>query len=199
MSLYCARSSRSSRPSLRAAVEPRFPSSISLRPNPPLPGPGLSCHFTFARAPYWSPPARGHAPAGAGPKRVAGSRARHREADVGLALSRALGAGRASARLGGGARGRRAAAAAAARGGGGFTPGLGVRAAAGARAAPRGSKMSTEAQRVDDSPSTSGGSSDGDQRESVQQEPEREQVQPKKKEGKISSKTAAKLSTSAKR
>ncbi|KAL6036889.1 hypothetical protein STEG23_013889, partial [Scotinomys teguina] len=62
-----------------------------------------------------------------------------------------------------------------------------------------GPKMSTEAQRVDDSPSTSGGSSDGDQRESVQQEPEREQVQPKKKEGKISSKTAAKLSTSAKR
>ncbi|ERE87089.1 ubiquitin-conjugating enzyme E2 E2-like protein [Cricetulus griseus] len=62
-----------------------------------------------------------------------------------------------------------------------------------------GSKMSTEAQRVDDSPSTSGGSSDGDQRESVQQEPEREQVQPKKKEGKLSSKTAAKLSTSAKR
>ncbi|XP_029324845.1 ubiquitin-conjugating enzyme E2 E2 isoform X2 [Mus caroli] len=65
--------------------------------------------------------------------------------------------------------------------------------------ATRGSKMSTEAQRVDDSPSTSGGSSDGDQRESVQQEPDREQVQPKKKEGKISSKTAAKLSTSAKR
>ncbi|XP_029324852.1 ubiquitin-conjugating enzyme E2 E2 isoform X6 [Mus caroli] len=64
--------------------------------------------------------------------------------------------------------------------------------------ATRGSKMSTEAQRVDDSPSTSGGSSDGDQRESVQQEPDREQVQPKKKEGKISSKTAAKLSTSAK-
>ena len=59
--------------------------------------------------------------------------------------------------------------------------------------------MSTEAQRVDDGPGTSGGSSDGDQRESVQQEPEREQVQPKKKEGKISSKTAAKLSTSAKR
>ncbi|KAM9670464.1 ubiquitin-conjugating enzyme E2 E2 isoform 3-T3 [Dama dama] len=59
--------------------------------------------------------------------------------------------------------------------------------------------MSTEAQRVDDSPGTSGGSSDGDQRESVQREPEREQVQPKKKEGKISSKTAAKLSTSAKR
>ncbi|XP_035578695.1 ubiquitin-conjugating enzyme E2 E2-like isoform X2 [Zalophus californianus] len=59
--------------------------------------------------------------------------------------------------------------------------------------------MSAEAQRVDDSPSTSGGSSDGDQRESVQQEPESEQVQPKKKEGKISSKTAAKLSTSAKR
>ncbi|KYO26916.1 ubiquitin-conjugating enzyme E2 E2 [Alligator mississippiensis] len=61
------------------------------------------------------------------------------------------------------------------------------------------SKMSAEGQRVDDSPSTSGGSSDGDQREGVQQEQEREQVQPKKKEGKISSKTAAKLSTSAKR
>uniref|UniRef100_A0A6I8PGW6 Ubiquitin conjugating enzyme E2 E2 n=1 Tax=Ornithorhynchus anatinus TaxID=9258 RepID=A0A6I8PGW6_ORNAN len=60
-------------------------------------------------------------------------------------------------------------------------------------------KMSTEGQRVDDSPSTSGGSSDGDQRDGVQQEQEREQVQPKKKEGKISSKTAAKLSTSAKR
>lgn len=60
-------------------------------------------------------------------------------------------------------------------------------------------KMSTEGQRVDDSPSTSGGSSDGDQRESIQQDQEREQVQPKKKEGKISSKTAAKLSTSAKR
>ncbi|CAI5788438.1 Hypothetical predicted protein [Podarcis lilfordi] len=59
--------------------------------------------------------------------------------------------------------------------------------------------MSTEGQRVDDSPSTSGGSSDGDQREGVQQDQEREQVQPKKKEGKISSKTAAKLSTSAKR
>uniref|UniRef100_A0A7M4E0Y3 Ubiquitin conjugating enzyme E2 E2 n=1 Tax=Crocodylus porosus TaxID=8502 RepID=A0A7M4E0Y3_CROPO len=59
--------------------------------------------------------------------------------------------------------------------------------------------MSAEGQRVDDSPSTSGGSSDGDQREGVQQEQEREQVQPKKKEGKISSKTAAKLSTSAKR
>ncbi|XP_072009737.1 ubiquitin-conjugating enzyme E2 E2 isoform X3 [Engystomops pustulosus] len=59
-------------------------------------------------------------------------------------------------------------------------------------------KMSTEGQRVDDSPSTSGGSSDGDQREGVQNEQEREKVQPKKKEGKISSKTAAKLSTSAK-
>uniref|UniRef100_A0A8C0N255 Ubiquitin conjugating enzyme E2 E2 n=2 Tax=Canis lupus familiaris TaxID=9615 RepID=A0A8C0N255_CANLF len=70
--------------------------------------------------------------------------------------------------------------------------------AAGGGSSAEGSNMSTEAQRVDDSPSTSGGSSDGDQRESVQQEPEREQVQPKKKEGKISSKTAAKL-TSAKR
>ncbi|KAG8516229.1 Ubiquitin-conjugating enzyme E2 E2 [Galemys pyrenaicus] len=74
-----------------------------------------------------------------------------------------------------------------------------IRESSGASVKLRGSKMSTEAQRVDDSPSTSGGSSDGDQRESVQQEPEREQVQPKKKEGKISSKTAAKLSTSAKR
>uniref|UniRef100_A0A803KKC7 E2 ubiquitin-conjugating enzyme n=4 Tax=Xenopus TaxID=8353 RepID=A0A803KKC7_XENTR len=60
-------------------------------------------------------------------------------------------------------------------------------------------KMSTEGQRVDDSPSTSGGSSDGDQRDGVQNEQDREKVQPKKKEGKISSKTAAKLSTSAKR
>uniref|UniRef100_A0A8C4TA93 Ubiquitin conjugating enzyme E2 E2 n=1 Tax=Erpetoichthys calabaricus TaxID=27687 RepID=A0A8C4TA93_ERPCA len=59
--------------------------------------------------------------------------------------------------------------------------------------------MSSEVQRPDDSPSTSGGSSDIDQRESVQQEQEREQTQPKKKETKISSKTAAKLSTSAKR
>lgn len=59
--------------------------------------------------------------------------------------------------------------------------------------------MSTEGQRVDDSPTTSGGSSDGDQRDGVQNEQEREKVQPKKKEAKISSKTAAKLSTSAKR
>ncbi|XP_033849676.2 ubiquitin-conjugating enzyme E2 E2-like isoform X1 [Acipenser ruthenus] len=59
--------------------------------------------------------------------------------------------------------------------------------------------MSSEVQRPDNSPSTSGGSSDLDQRDSVQQEQEREQTQPKKKETKISSKTAAKLSTSAKR
>ncbi|XP_041963335.1 ubiquitin-conjugating enzyme E2 E2 isoform X1 [Alosa sapidissima] len=59
--------------------------------------------------------------------------------------------------------------------------------------------MSSEVQRVDDSPSTSGGSSDIEQRESAPTEQEREQVQPKKKETKISSKTAAKLSTSAKR
>ncbi|MGH0144710.1 UNVERIFIED_CONTAM: hypothetical protein FKN15_020546 [Acipenser sinensis] len=59
--------------------------------------------------------------------------------------------------------------------------------------------MSSEVQRPDNSPSTSGGSSDLDQRESVQQEQEREQTQPKKKETKISSKTTAKLSTSAKR
>uniref|UniRef100_G1T4L2 UBC core domain-containing protein n=1 Tax=Oryctolagus cuniculus TaxID=9986 RepID=G1T4L2_RABIT len=58
--------------------------------------------------------------------------------------------------------------------------------------------MSTERQRVDNSPSTGGGSSDGDELESFQQEPEREQVQSKTK-GKISSKTAAKLSTGAKR
>lgn len=58
--------------------------------------------------------------------------------------------------------------------------------------------MSSESQRADDSPSTSSGSSDGDHRESNQQQ-EREQPQPKKKDAKISSKTAAKLSTSAKR
>uniref|UniRef100_A0AAZ3PX12 E2 ubiquitin-conjugating enzyme n=1 Tax=Oncorhynchus tshawytscha TaxID=74940 RepID=A0AAZ3PX12_ONCTS len=61
-------------------------------------------------------------------------------------------------------------------------------------------RMSSEVQRPDDSPSTSGGSSDIEQRESsVPPEQEREQAQPKKKETKISSKTAAKLSTSAKR
>ncbi|KAK5600360.1 Ubiquitin-conjugating enzyme E2 E2 [Crenichthys baileyi] len=59
--------------------------------------------------------------------------------------------------------------------------------------------MSSEVQRPDDSPSTSGGSSDIEQRETVPPEQEREQAQPKKKETKISSKTAAKLSTSAKR
>ncbi|XP_072880660.1 ubiquitin-conjugating enzyme E2 E2 isoform X1 [Hemitrygon akajei] len=59
--------------------------------------------------------------------------------------------------------------------------------------------MSSESQRADDSPSTSSGSSDGDQRESNQQEQERQQQQPKKKDAKISGKTAAKLSTSAKR
>lgn len=63
----------------------------------------------------------------------------------------------------------------------------------------QGPTMSSEVQRPDDSPSTSGGSSDIEQRESVPQEQEREQAQPKKKETKISSKTAAKLSTSAKR
>lgn len=64
--------------------------------------------------------------------------------------------------------------------------------------------MSSEVQpRPDDSPNTSGGSSDAEQREAAppeQQGPEqRDQTQPKKKEAKISSKTAAKLSTSAKR
>lgn len=62
-----------------------------------------------------------------------------------------------------------------------------------------GPTMSSEVQRPDNSPSTSGGSSDVEQRESVPTEQEREQAQPKKKETKISSKTAAKLSTSAKR
>ncbi|GCC24060.1 hypothetical protein chiPu_0002459 [Chiloscyllium punctatum] len=56
--------------------------------------------------------------------------------------------------------------------------------------------MSSEPQRAVDSPSTS---PDGDQRESTPQEREREQPQPKKLDAKISSKTAAKLSTSAKR
>ena len=64
--------------------------------------------------------------------------------------------------------------------------------------------MSSEVQpRPDDSPNTSGGSSDAEQRETAPPEqpgPEqRDQSQPKKKEAKISSKTAAKLSTSAKR
>lgn len=60
-------------------------------------------------------------------------------------------------------------------------------------------RMSGEVQRADDSPSTSGGSSDLEQRETAPPEQEREPAQPKKKETKISSKTAAKLSTSAKR
>uniref|UniRef100_S4R6I6 Uncharacterized protein n=1 Tax=Petromyzon marinus TaxID=7757 RepID=S4R6I6_PETMA len=48
-----------------------------------------------------------------------------------------------------------------------------------------------------DSPSTSSGSSDADQLDAPP--PETETPQPKKKEAKISGKTAAKLSTSAKR
>ncbi|KAI4878728.1 hypothetical protein NFI96_018492 [Prochilodus magdalenae] len=65
-------------------------------------------------------------------------------------------------------------------------------------------RMSSEVQpRPDDSPNTSGGSSDAEQREvaPVEQPEERERdpAPPKKKEAKISSKTAAKLSTSAKR
>lgn len=64
--------------------------------------------------------------------------------------------------------------------------------------------MSSEVQpRPDDSPNTSGGSSDAEQREApLPEQPgpeQRDQTQPKKKEAKISSKTAAKLSTSAKR
>ncbi|CAK6441152.1 unnamed protein product [Pipistrellus nathusii] len=82
----------------------------------------------------------------------------------------------------------------------GATTELGPRAGpAGGGGGAEGSDMSTEAQRADDRPSTSAGSPGGDQRGSVRQEPEREQVQPKKKEGKVSSKAAAKLSTSAKR
>ncbi|XP_037549559.1 ubiquitin-conjugating enzyme E2 E2-like [Nematolebias whitei] len=64
--------------------------------------------------------------------------------------------------------------------------------------------MSSEIQpRPDDSPNTSGGSSDTEQREAAPPEqpgPEqRDPSQPKKKEAKIPNKTAAKLSTSAKR
>uniref|UniRef100_A0A8B9X478 Ubiquitin conjugating enzyme E2 E2 n=1 Tax=Bos mutus grunniens TaxID=30521 RepID=A0A8B9X478_BOSMU len=152
----------------------------------------------------------------AGARSGAGRRGRGgaaRRAGAGLAVSRSLPGARAGTLPAGARADGRAAAAAAAHGGGGSTSRTQGRrqrqpraagSAAGAGTAGRGggaggSKMSTEAQRVDDSPGTSGGSSDGDQRESVQQEPEREQVQPKKKEGKISSKTAAKLSTSAKR
>lgn len=72
------------------------------------------------------------------------------------------------------------------------------------RLSPLSVSMSSEVQpRPDDSPNTSGGSSDAEQREAAPPEqpgPEqRDQTQPKKKEAKISSKTAAKLSTSAKR
>ncbi|KAF5909139.1 ubiquitin-conjugating enzyme E2 E2-like, partial [Clarias magur] len=66
--------------------------------------------------------------------------------------------------------------------------------------------MSSEVQpRPDDSPNTSGGSSDAEQRDVApsaqpeEREREREQPPPKKKEAKFSSKTPAKLSTSAKR
>uniref|UniRef100_UPI00398E643E ubiquitin-conjugating enzyme E2 E3 isoform X1 n=2 Tax=Pristiophorus japonicus TaxID=55135 RepID=UPI00398E643E len=63
-------------------------------------------------------------------------------------------------------------------------------------------KMSSDRQRSDDeSPSTSSGSSDADQRDNPQEarkEPSSQQ-QPKKKDPKVSSKTTAKLSTSAKR
>lgn len=73
---------------------------------------------------------------------------------------------------------------------------------------PPSSRMSSEVQpRPDDSPNTSGGSSDVEQRdvapavqpEEREREREREQAPPKKKEAKFSSKTPAKLSTSAKR
>ncbi|XP_072333598.1 ubiquitin-conjugating enzyme E2 E3 isoform X1 [Scyliorhinus torazame] len=63
-------------------------------------------------------------------------------------------------------------------------------------------KMSSERQRSDDeSPSTSSGSSDADQRDNPQEERKEpsSQQQPKKKDPKVSSKTTAKLSTSAKR
>ncbi|XP_055493843.1 ubiquitin-conjugating enzyme E2 E3 isoform X1 [Leucoraja erinacea] len=64
------------------------------------------------------------------------------------------------------------------------------------------SKMSSDRQRSDDeSPSTSSGSSDADQRDNPQEERKEpsSQQQPKKKDPKVSSKTTAKLSTSAKR
>ncbi|XP_038645193.1 ubiquitin-conjugating enzyme E2 E3 isoform X1 [Scyliorhinus canicula] len=63
-------------------------------------------------------------------------------------------------------------------------------------------KMSSDRQRSDDeSPSTSSGSSDADQRDNPQEERKEpsSQQQPKKKDPKVSSKTTAKLSTSAKR
>uniref|UniRef100_A0ABI7XBL2 Ubiquitin conjugating enzyme E2 E2 n=1 Tax=Felis catus TaxID=9685 RepID=A0ABI7XBL2_FELCA len=165
------------------------------------------------------PPPRGHAPGGGGAERAwgAGRRAaRHgRRGARALAVSPGRAHGHAHSRARARTAGRRQrlaeAVASLSRSQGrpqqqprAAASGAGAGTAAGSGggaedAPPSGSKMSTEAQRVDDSPSTSGGSSDGDQRESVQQEPEREQVQPKKKEGKISSKTAAKLSTSAKR
>ncbi|XP_067843765.1 ubiquitin-conjugating enzyme E2 E3 isoform X3 [Heptranchias perlo] len=62
--------------------------------------------------------------------------------------------------------------------------------------------MSSDRQRSDDeSPSTSSGSSDADQRDNPQEERKEpsSQQQPKKKDPKVSSKTTAKLSTSAKR
>uniref|UniRef100_A0ABI7XB90 Ubiquitin conjugating enzyme E2 E2 n=4 Tax=Boreoeutheria TaxID=1437010 RepID=A0ABI7XB90_FELCA len=160
------------------------------------------------------PPPRGHAPGGGGAERAwgAGRRAaRHgRRGARALAVSPGRAHGHAHSRARARTAGRRQrlaeAVASLSRSQGrpqqqprAAASGAGAGTAAGSGGGAEGSKMSTEAQRVDDSPSTSGGSSDGDQRESVQQEPEREQVQPKKKEGKISSKTAAKLSTSAKR
>nr|XP_014346802.1 PREDICTED: ubiquitin-conjugating enzyme E2 E3 [Latimeria chalumnae] len=68
-------------------------------------------------------------------------------------------------------------------------------------------KMSTDRQRSDDeSPSTSSGSSDADQRDPAAPEPEEQEerkqpsaTQHQKKNTKLSSKTTAKLSTSAKR
>uniref|UniRef100_A0A4X2L0N8 Uncharacterized protein n=1 Tax=Vombatus ursinus TaxID=29139 RepID=A0A4X2L0N8_VOMUR len=56
---------------------------------------------------------------------------------------------------------------------------------------------SIEGQRVEVSPNTSRGSSDGDQLKGFSKK--KNQGQPKKKEGKISIKAAYKLSTSAKR
>uniref|UniRef100_A0A2R8ME50 Ubiquitin conjugating enzyme E2 E2 n=1 Tax=Callithrix jacchus TaxID=9483 RepID=A0A2R8ME50_CALJA len=199
------------------------------RPSPTAPQPGLregpSCHFTFPRRLFTpshgrrgSPPGRAPAPAPSRPRaegggaRGGGRRAapHGRRGARALAVSPGRAPGHAQSRARARTAGRRRLPEvvaslsrtqgqpqrqprAAASGAGAGTAG------GGGSGGAKGSKMSTEAQRVDDSPSTSGGSSDGDQRESVQQEPEREQVQPKKKEGKISSKTAAKLSTSAKR
>lgn len=118
-----------------------FPLSFSFLLRPPLPPPAragtqLSLYFCAHTSPD---PARARAGGGRG---ESAARARGRAAARPTWGSHRFGlsgrAGRVRAWEGARADGRVAAAAAAARGGGGFTPGLGVGAAAGARAAPRG-------------------------------------------------------------